>query len=98
MFLQLSQTIAVGASTFGQLPRGKSFEARFLATVEGRRVISVLLSFTRERCGQRSSLGLGGLDLGVVTRLVVFSNKRINVSFIFMNRTKKIFEPCVAQK
>ena len=83
MFLQLSQTIAVGDSTFGQLPRGKSFEARFLATVEGRRVISVLLSFTRERCSQRSSLGLGGIYFGVVTRLMVFSINQINISFIY---------------
>ena len=51
MFLQLSQTIAVGASTFGQFPRGKNFEACFLATVEVQLVI-----YVRERIGQHSSM------------------------------------------
>ena len=98
MFLQLSQTIAAGASTSGQFPRGKIFEARFPAIVEGRRVISVLLSLTRERCGQRSSLRLGGLDLGVVVRPMVFSNQRINKSFIYEQDEEAFCEPCDAQK
>ena len=68
------------------------------ATVEGRRGIFVLLSFTREMCGQIPSLRLGGLDLGVVVRPMVFSNQRINKRLIYEQEKEAFCEPCDAQK